>query len=164
MTHTMLEEGDLVVYPAHGVGRVMGFEQQTIAGVKIHVVMVAFAKDKLTLRLPVNRIESSGLRPLSSREKMNEAIKTLKTPSRTRRMMWSRRAQEYETKINSGDPLSIAQVVRDLHRSTAQAEQSYSERQIYQVALDRLMREYAAIEKIDEEKALEKLEEAMRAA
>ncbi|MDR2416630.1 MAG: CarD family transcriptional regulator [Holosporales bacterium] len=164
MTHIALEEGSLVVYPAHGVGRVVGFEQQTIAGVELRVVMIAFEKDKLTLRLPVNRIDSSGLRTLSSQEKMNEAIKTLKTPSRARRMMWSRRAQEYETKINSGDPLSIAQVVRDLHRSTAQSEQSYSERQIYQVALDRLMREYAAIEKIDEEKALEKLEEAMQAA
>jgi CarD family transcriptional regulator len=164
MAHLALEEGSLVVYPPHGVGCVLGFEQQDIAGVGLRVVMISFDRDKLTLRLPVNRIESSGLRSLSSREKMNEAIKALRTPSRTRRMMWSRRAQEYEIKINSGDPLSIAQVVRDLHRFSAQAEQSYSERQIYQVALDRLTREYAAIEKIDEEKALERLEEAMHAA
>ncbi|MDR0406899.1 MAG: CarD family transcriptional regulator [Holosporales bacterium] len=164
MANITLEEDSFVVYPAHGVGRVTGFEKQVIAGTEIHVVMITFDKDKLTLRLPVNRIASSGLRELSSREQMDEAIKTLKTPPRTRRVMWSRRAQEYETKINSGDPLSIAQVVRDLHRSVTQTEQSYSERQIYQVALDRLIREYAAIEKIDEKKALERLEEAMHAA
>jgi CarD family transcriptional regulator len=159
-----LRKGSFVVYPTHGVGRVSGFEKQTVAGIELRVVAITFDKDRLTLRLPVNRVTSSGLRMLSSREQMGEALKTLKTPSRVRRTMWSRRAQEYEAKINSGDPLSIAQVVRDLHRSSAQTEQSYSERQIYQMALDRLIREYAAVEEIDEKKALERVEEAMSAA
>ncbi|MDR0661836.1 MAG: CarD family transcriptional regulator [Holosporales bacterium] len=164
MKETALQEGNFVVYPAHGVGRVVGFEKQIISDIELRVVVISFEKERLTLRLPLHRIASSGLRSLSSREQMKEAMKTLKLPSRTRRAMWSRRAQEYEAKINSGDPLSIAQVVRDLHRSSTQAEQSYSERQIYQVALDRLIKEYAAVEDIDEQRALERVEEAISAA
>ena len=118
----------------------------------------------MTLRVPINKAKDSGLRKLSSRDEMKGALKTLKGRSRVRRTMWSRRAQEYEAKINSGDPVSIAEVVRDLHRKEDQPDQSYSERQIYQAALDRLARELAAVEDIDEEAATEKLETLLKAA
>ncbi|PPR57584.1 MAG: RNA polymerase-binding transcription factor CarD [Alphaproteobacteria bacterium MarineAlpha4_Bin2] len=156
--------GNWVVYPTHGVGKVMGLEDQEIAGTKLKLIVISFEKDRMTLRVPVNKTEHSGLRRLSSRDEMKGALKTLKGRSRVRRTMWSRRAQEYEAKINSGDPVSIAEVVRDLHRKEDQPDQSYSERQIYQAALDRLARELAAVEDIDEETATEKLENLLKAA
>ena len=156
--------GDWVVYPTHGVGLVTGIEKQEIAGSTLELIVIAFEKDRMTLRVPTAKAEISGLRKLSTRDEMKVALKTLKGRSRVRRTMWSRRAQEYEAKINSGDPVAIAEVVRDLHRNAGQPDQSYSERQIYQAALDRLSRELAAVEGIDEEAATVQLEEMMIAA
>jgi len=150
--------GDFVVYPAHGVGRVAGIETHTIAGMEVTLYAITFEKERMTLKVPVAKARNSGLRRLSSKDRIKEAIETLQGKSKVRRAMWSRRAQEYEAKINSGDPVSIAEVVRDLYRGTDQSDQSYSERQIYQAALERLARELAAVERIDEAKATERLE------
>jgi CarD family transcriptional regulator len=156
--------GDHVVYPTHGVGKVLGIESQEISGHSLQVITVHFEKDRMTLRVPVSKARNSGLRRLSSRKVMDTALQTLKGRSRVKRTMWSRRAQEYEAKINSGDPVSIAEVVRDLHRNADQPDQSYSERQIYQAALDRLVRELAAVEDIDEQSATQRLELLLKAA
>jgi CarD family transcriptional regulator len=157
-------KGDFVVYPTHGVGKVMGIESQEISGHSLQVIIILFDKDRMTLRVPVTKAKNSGLRKLSSKKVMETALQTLKGRSRVKRAMWSRRAQEYEAKINSGDPVSIAEVVRDLHRNADQPDQSYSERQIYQAALDRLVRELAAIEGMDEQAATERLHQVMKAA
>ncbi|MDR3186987.1 MAG: CarD family transcriptional regulator [Holosporaceae bacterium] len=164
MGELSFKKGELVVYPAHGVGVVNGIETQDIGGVHVKLVVISFEKDKMILRLPLNKSTSSKVRKLSSKEDMQEAIKRLRTPTRVKKMMWSRRAQEYEMKINTGDPISIAQVVRDLHRNTNQPEHSYSEHQIYQEAMSRLMKEYAAVAKIDEQSAKQELEAALNAA
>jgi CarD family transcriptional regulator len=156
--------GDYVVYPTHGVGRVQGVESQEISGDILELIIIKFEKDRMTLRVPVGKAKHSGLRKLSSRKMMDSALTTLKGRSRVKRTMWSRRAQEYEAKINSGDPIAIAEVVRDLHRNADQPDQSYSERQMYQAALERLVRELAAVEKIDEAAAALKLEELLTAA
>ncbi|MGH6941007.1 CarD family transcriptional regulator [Hypericibacter sp.] len=156
--------GDHVVYPTHGVGKVLGIDSQEISGHSLQVITVHFEKDRMTLRVPVSKARNSGLRRLSSRKVMDTALQTLKGRSRVKRTMWSRRAQEYEAKINSGDPVSIAEVVRDLHRNADQPDQSYSERQIYQAALDRLVRELAAVEDIDEQSATQRLEQLLKAA
>ena len=156
--------GDFVVYPAHGVGKVTDIEKQTIGGQEIELFVVSFERDRMTLRVPVDKVENSGLRKLSTRKIMDQALTTLKGRARVKRAMWSRRAQEYEAKINSGDPVSIAEVVRDLHRNTSQPEQSYSERQIYEQALERLAHEMAAVEKIKPETATAKLEKLLSAA
>ncbi len=150
-------EGDFVVYPTHGVGRVTGVDSQTISGFDIEVISVYFESERMTLRVPKHRAADSGLRKLSSRKLMDDALKVLRGKAKVKRTMWSRRAQEYETKINSGDPIAIAEVVRDLHRDEEQPEQSFSERQIYQSALGRLTRELAAIDGIDEQAAESKL-------
>jgi CarD family transcriptional regulator len=149
--------GDHIVYPAHGVGRVMGVEKQAVAGIDLDVFVISFEQDKMTLRVPTNRARASGMRPLASNEVVDQALKTLQGRARIKRTMWSRRAQEYEAKINSGDLVSIAEVVRDLHRASDQPEQSYSERQLYESALDRMARELAAVEKTDREAAVQKL-------
>ncbi|MBT5373774.1 MAG: CarD family transcriptional regulator [Rhodospirillaceae bacterium] len=154
--------GDFVVYPTHGVGRILAIEEQTISGHDLQLYVIDFEQDRMKLRVPVQKTEESGLRKLSSRDRMKVAMTTLKGTPRVKRTMWSRRAQEYEAKINSGDPVLIAEVVRDLFRNTDQQEQSYSERQIYQGALDRLSREVAAVEQITEEKASERLEDILR--
>ncbi len=156
--------GDYVVYPTHGVGRILGIETQEILGQVLRLIVIKFEKDRMTLCVPVDKAQDSGLRKLSSRRMMDTALATLKGRSRVKRIMWSRRAQEYEAKINSGDPVSIAEVVRDLHRGSDQPDQSYSERQMYQAALDRLARELAVVEKIDEMAATHKLEELLTAA
>ena len=156
--------GDYVVYPKHGVGRVIELQSQEIAGMQLELYVLRFEKERMTLRVPVNKVESIGMRKLSSDKTLREAMDVLKSKPKVKRTMWSRRAQEYETKIKSGDPVSIAEVVRDLHRRTNQSEQSYSERQMYQAALERLAREFAAIEKIDQEAAATKLEDLMDAA
>jgi CarD family transcriptional regulator len=158
------ETGDFVVYPTHGVGRISGVETQEIAGTALQLFVIQFDKEKMTLRVPVTKARQAGLRRLSTRKVMESALKTLKGRSRAKRTMWSRRAQEYEAKINSGDPVSIAEVVRDLHRGSDQPDQSYSERQIYQAALDRLARELAAVEKLDEKQAIKRLEHILKAA
>ena len=152
---------DFVVYPTHGVGRILGTEQNTVAGMNIDMLIVRFEQDRMTLRVPLEKARSLGLRTLSSKKQMDEAITTLKAKARVRRDMWSKRAKQYEDKIRSGDPVSIAEVVRDLRRRNTQTEQSYSERQMYQAALQRLAREFAAIEKIDQEAAAVKLENLM---
>ena len=156
--------GDFVVYPTHGVGKVLGVETQEISGISLELIIIKFDKDRMTLRVPVEKAQHSGLRKLSTRKVMDTALTTLKGRSRAKRTMWSRRAQEYEAKINSGDPVLIAEVVRDLHRGDDQPDQSYSERQMYQAALDRLARELAALEKIDEVTAAQKLEDMLKAA
>ncbi len=155
---------DLVVYPSHGVGRILGVEVQQIAGTELTVFVIGFDQEKMTLRVPIGKAVQSGMRKLSSRKVMDSAVSTLRGRRRVKRTMWSRRAQEYEAKINSGDPLLIAEVVRDLHRNEGQPEQSYSERQMYRAALDRLAREFAAVEKIDTDAATERLEEVLKAA
>ena len=154
-------QGDFVVYPAHGVGQIEGVETQTIAGMEIKLYAISFEKDRMRLKIPVMKAKESGLRMLSTADRLKDALTTLQGRSRVRRTMWSRRAQEYETKINSGNPVHIAEVLRDLKRSNDDNEQSYSERQIYQSALERLAREVAAIEKISEDKAADKLEDIM---
>ncbi|GGB32676.1 CarD family transcriptional regulator [Tistrella bauzanensis] len=150
--------GDIVVYPAHGVGKIEAVEAQEIAGMALELYVIRFDDDRMTLRVPVFKAEKAGMRALSTQGEMTTALDTLKGRARVRRAMWSRRAQEYEAKINSGDPTSIAEVVRDLHRAGDQAEQSYSERQMYQLALDRLAREYAAVEQLDLKTAAIQLE------
>ena len=156
--------GDYVVYPKHGVGRVIELQSEEIAGMQLDLYVLRFEKERMTLRVPVNKVESIGMRKLSSDKTLKEAMETLKGKPKVKRTMWSRRAQEYEAKINSGDPISIAEVVRDLRRNTNQGDQSFSERQMYQAALDRLAREFAAIEKIDEQAAADRLERIMSAA
>lgn len=160
----LFNEGDYVVYPAHGVGRIVGHETQSIGDMEIQLLVVSFEKDRMILRLPLAKATSAGLRPLSTSEDMKQALQMLSVRTKARRAMWSRRAQEYEAKINSGDPKSIAEVIRDLYRTTTQSDQSYSERQIYQAALERFVRELAVVEKIDETSATQKLEGFLKAA
>ena len=155
---------DYVVYPSHGVGQITAIEEHEIGDLTLRVFVVVFDKEKMTLRVPLDKASSSGMRRLSSQQTMEQAISTLKGRARTRRVMWSRRAQEYDAKLNSGDPVSIAEVVRDLHRDEGQPDQSYSERQMYEAALERLAREFAAVENTDTEQAAEKLENVLRAA
>ena len=139
-------------------------EKLEIAGQKLDLVIITFDRDRMTLRVPLDKAPTSGLRKLSSRKIMEDAMNTLKGRARIKRTMWSRRAQEYEAKINSGDPISIAEVVRDLHRNVGQPDQSFSERQIYEAARDRLAGELAAVDKTDIEAATEKLEDVLKAA
>ncbi len=153
--------GDYVVYPTHGVGKVTSIEIQEIAGHKLKLFVISFDRDRMTLRVPVTKADTSGLRRLSSRKMMDVAMETLRGRARVKRTMWSRRAQEYEAKINSGNPISIAEVVRDLHRNVGQPDQSFSERQIYESARDRLAYEVAAVERIDIETATVKLEQLL---
>lgn len=155
------QAGQKVIYPAHGVGEIEGIETQTIAGMEVKLYVVSFEKERMRLKLPVMKAEASGLRKLSSSNRLGDALETLKGRARIRRTMWSRRAQEYEMKINSGDPVAIAEVLRDLKRSNDDNEQSYSERQIYQSALERLGREMAAIKNIGEDKAMAELEKML---
>ena len=152
---------EYIVYPAHGVGRIVSIEEQEIAGAKLELFVIDFEKDKMTLRVPTSKLTSVGMRKLSEDKVVKKALGTLKGKARVKRTMWSRRAQEYEAKINSGDLVSIAEVVRDLYRSEAQPEQSYSERQLYEAALDRMAREIAAVEKLDEASAVAKIDDVL---
>ena len=147
--------GQHIIYPAHGVGEVIGIEQEVIAGFDIEVYVVKFEQDKMTLRVPTSKAGNSGMRALSDDLILKDAFTTLKGRARIKRTMWSRRAQEYEAKINSGDLILVAEVVRDLHRTDAQPEQSYSERQLYERALDRMVREVAAIRRNSRDTAME---------
>jgi CarD family transcriptional regulator len=153
--------GDFVVYPTHGVGRIQKIDEQEVAGIKLELFVIGFDKDKMILRVPTTKAKAVGMRKLSSPDVVATALNTLKGRARIKRTMWSRRAQEYEAKINSGDLVSIAEVVRDLHRATGQPEQSYSERQLYEAALARMAREVAAIERIDEPAAVKRVESAL---
>ncbi|MDR6874441.1 CarD family transcriptional regulator [Bosea sp. BE125] len=150
--------GEFVVYPSHGVGQITAIEEQEVAGFKLELFVVSFAKDKMTLRVPTAKAASVGLRKLADAESVTKALTTLTGRARIKRTMWSRRAQEYEAKINSGDLVAIAEVVRDLYRSEAQPEQSYSERQLYEAAVDRMTREIAVVDDITETEALKKIE------
>jgi CarD family transcriptional regulator len=152
---------EFVVYPAHGVGRIVGIEEQEIAGISLELFVITFDKEKLTLRVPTGKLASVGMRKLADETLVKKAMDTLKGRARIKRTMWSRRAQEYVAKINSGDLISIAEVVRDLYRSEAQPEQSYSERQLYEDALDRMARELAAVEKLDERGAVQRITEIL---
>ncbi|MDW8445317.1 MAG: CarD family transcriptional regulator [Acetobacteraceae bacterium] len=156
--------GDHVVYPTHGVGKVTGIVTEEIAGHRLTLIVVEFEDNRMVLRVPVAKAKSAGLRKLSSRKAIEQALATLKGRARIKRTMWSRRAQEYEAKINSGDPVAIAEVVRDLHRNAGQPDQSFSERQIYEQALDRLAAELAAIEQVDKATAAAKLASYLKAA
>ena len=152
---------EFVVYPAHGVGRILSIEEQEIAGMRLELFVISFEKDKMTLRVPTARASEIGMRSLSTPDIVTKALETLKGKARVKRAMWSRRAQEYEQKINSGDLLSIAEVVRDLHRADDQREQSYSERQLYEAALERLTREVAAVSGTDEAGAQRRVDEVL---
>ena len=160
---TEFRPDDFVVYPTHGVGRIVSIEEQEIAGLRLEMFVISFEKDKLTLRVPTARATEIGMRGLSTPDLVDRALETLKGKARVKRAMWSRRAQEYEQKINSGDLMSIAEVVRDLHRNDDQREQSYSERQLYEAALDRLTREVAAVSGMDEAGAQKKVETVLTA-
>jgi CarD family transcriptional regulator len=149
---------EYIVYPAHGVGQITAIEEQEVAGTKLELFVINFEKDKMTLRVPVGKVASVGMRKLSEEAVVARALEVLKGRARVKRTMWSRRAQEYEAKINSGDLISIGEVVRDLHRSDAQPEQSYSERQLYEAALDRMAREVAAVKRLTETEAIREIE------
>lgn len=149
---------EFVVYPAHGVGQILAIEEQEIAGAKLELFVINFIKDKMTLRVPTAKVANVGMRKLSDPALVKNALETLKGRARVKRTMWSRRAQEYEAKINSGDIVAIAEVVRDLYRSESQPEQSYSERQLYEAALDRLSREIAVVQHSTETEAVKEIE------
>jgi CarD family transcriptional regulator len=149
---------EFVVYPAHGVGQILAIEEQEIAGAKLELFVINFIKDKMTLRVPTAKVANVGMRKLSDPALVKRALETLKGRARVKRTMWSRRAQEYEAKINSGDIVAIAEVVRDLYRSDSQPEQSYSERQLYEAALDRLSREIAVVQHSTETEAVKEIE------
>lgn len=150
-----------VVYPAHGVGKIARVETQEVAGFELELFVVAFEKDKMTLRVPTHKATEVGMRALSTPDLVAQAFKTLKGKARVKRAMWSRRAQEYEQKINSGDLIAIAEVVRDLHRHGDQREQSYSERQLYEAALERLTREIAVVQGKDEPSTQQEIDDVL---
>jgi CarD family transcriptional regulator len=152
---------DYVVYPAHGVGKIVSIEEQEIAGISLELFVISFDKDKMTLRVPTNKASEIGMRSLATPDEVAKAMSTLKGKAKVKRAMWSRRAQEYEQKINSGDLISIAEVVRDLHRTDEQREQSYSERQLYEAALERLTREIAAVSGLGEQDAQKQVDDVL---
>jgi CarD family transcriptional regulator len=158
-TRQGFKTGEHIVYPSHGVGRIVSIEEQEVAGFKLELFVIHFEKDKMTLRVPVPKVTSVGMRKLSEPAVLKKALETLKGRARVKRTMWSRRAQEYEAKINSGDLVAISEVVRDLYRSDAQPEQSYSERQLYEAALDRMARELGAVENLTETEAIKMIEQ-----
>jgi CarD family transcriptional regulator len=153
--------GEFIVYPAHGVGQILAIEEQEVAGCKLELFVITFVKDKMTLRVPTAKITAVGMRKLAEPPIVKRSLDTLKGRARVKRTMWSRRAQEYEAKINSGNIVAIAEVVRDLFRSDTQPEQSYSERQLYEAALDRLSREISAVQRITETEAVKEIEAAL---
>ena len=157
-------EGDFVVYPTHGVGKVEKIVVEDIAGHRLELIHITFEENRMTLRVPVAKARTAGLRKLATRKMFDEALAVLKGRARIKRTMWSRRAQEYEAKINSGDPISIAEVVRDLHRNSGQPDQSFSERQIYEAAMDRLAAELGALDETDKMTATIKLINFLKAA
>ena len=157
-------EGDYVVYPTHGVGKVDRIAVEEIAGHRLELIHITFEENRMTLRVPVPKARTAGLRKLATRKLFDEAMTILRGRARIKRTMWSRRAQEYEAKINSGDPLAIAEVVRDLHRNAGQPDQSFSERQIYESAMDRLGAELGALDRTDKQAAITKLTDFLNAA
>ena len=157
-TKVSFKANEFIVYPAHGVGQITAIEEQEVAGFKLELYVISFAKDKMTLKVPTPKVASVGMRKLAEADVVKRALDTLTGRARVKRTMWSRRAQEYEAKINSGDLVSIAEVVRDLYRSEVQPEQSYSERQLYEAALDRMAREIAVVQKLTDSELLKVIE------
>src|SRR5215831_17579520 len=153
--------GEFIVYPAHGVGQIVAIEEQEFAGSTLELFVINFVEDKMTLRVPTAKISAVGMRKLAEQPIVRSALETLKVRARIKRTMWSRRAQEYEAKINSGNIVQIAEVVRDLFRSETQPEQSYGERQLYEAARDRLSREISAVQRITETEAVKEIEAAL---
>ena len=149
---------EYVVYPTHGVGRVLALEERDIAGSRLELIVISFEQERMILRVPVARVKTSGIRRLCSKDEFRIALEILKTRARVRRVMWARRAQEYEGKINSGNIASIAEVVRDLYKGMNNNEQSYSERQLFEAAFERLCREFAAVENLSKADAAKMLE------
>ncbi|MET3646551.1 CarD family transcriptional regulator [Phyllobacterium ifriqiyense] len=150
--------GEFIVYPAHGVGQIVNIEEQEVAGHKLELFVIDFQKDKMRLKVPVAKATAIGMRKLSETDYVERALKVVQGRARIKRTMWSRRAQEYDAKINSGDLISISEVVRDLFRADNQPEQSYSERQLYEAALDRMAREISAVNKMSETEAVRLIE------
>ncbi len=157
-TKASFKTNEFIVYPAHGVGQITAIEEQEVAGFKLELYVISFAKDKMTLKVPTPKVASVGMRKLAEADVVKKALDTLTGRARIKRTMWSRRAQEYEAKINSGDLVAIAEVVRDLYRSDVQPEQSYSERQLYEAALDRMAREIAVVQKLCDADSLKVIE------
>jgi len=153
--------GEYIVYPAHGVGMITSIDEQEVAGLKLELFVISFEQDKLTLRVPTAKIKSVGMRKLSEEDTVRKALDTVTGRARVKRTMWSRRAQEYEAKINSGDLIAISEVVRDLYRSEDQPEQSYSERQLFEQAMDRMSREIAAVNKLTLTEAIQLIEKQL---
>ncbi len=150
--------GEFIVYPSHGVGKIVDIEEQEVAGLTLELFVIEFEQDKMVLRVPTAKVVSVGMRKISDDSVVAKALKTLQGRARVKRTMWSRRAQEYEAKINSGDLVSVAEVVRDLYRADDQPEQSYSERQLYEQALDRMAREISAVEKLSITEGVQRIE------
>lgn len=156
--------GQYVIYPTHGLGQVVTYETQEVGGFKVELIVISFEKDKMLMRIPLAKAKSAGLRSLSSSNEMCKALDTLSCKVSVKKTNWSRRATEYEVKINSGNPLSLAEVIRELYKPNVKTDQSFSERQIYKAAVDRFSRELAAIESIAQEEAVVKVEELLKAA
>jgi CarD family transcriptional regulator len=161
-TKATFKASEFIVYPAHGVGQITAIEEQEVAGFKLELYVISFAKDKMTLKVPTPKVASVGMRKLAEADVVKKALETLTGRARVKRTMWSRRAQEYEAKINSGDLVAIAEVVRDLYRSDVQPEQSYSERQLYEAAIDRMAREIAAVQKLSDADSLKVIESQLQ--
>ena len=164
LTRHGFRTSESIVYPAHGVGRIIDIEEQEVAGMKLELFVITFEKDKMTLRVPVAKAANVGMRKLADEETVGRAFETVRGRARVKRTMWSRRAQEYEAKINSGDLIAISEVVRDLYRSQAQPEPSYSERQLYEQAIDRMSREVSVVERITQSEAVTKIEKTIEAS
>ncbi|GHS94709.1 CarD family transcriptional regulator [Alphaproteobacteria bacterium] len=158
------KEGDFVVYPAHGVGKIVSVGSQEICGVAVELFVIEFNKDHMVLKLPVQKAKTAGLRHISTKDEMEEALGALTVKTKRKKAMWSHRAQEYETKINSGSIGHLADVIRELHLCQVSGDQSYSERQIYQTAFERFVREMAVVENIDEDVASSKVCEKLNVA
>ncbi len=158
------KKGDFVIYPSHGLGLIEGYESHDIGGISVELLVVSFEKERMTLKIPVKKAENAGLRALASKKEMKDVLDSFKIKTKPKRTMWSRRAQEYELKINSGDPMSIAEVIRDLYKKNNVTDQSYSERQIYQAAMERFSRELSAIENINQAEAVNKVEDILKDA
>ncbi len=157
-TRQGFKTGEFIVYPAHGVGQIVSIEEQVVAGFKLELFVIEFQKDKMRLKVPVAKAATIGMRKLSESDYLERALKVVQGRARVKRTMWSRRAQEYDAKINSGDLIAIAEVVRDLYRADNQPEQSYSERQLYEAALDRMAREIAAVNRLSDTEAVRVIE------
>ncbi|HMQ57079.1 MAG TPA: CarD family transcriptional regulator [Rhizobiaceae bacterium] len=158
VTRNGFKTSEFIVYPAHGVGQITAIEEQEVAGHKLELFVIQFDKDKMRLKVPVAKAASIGMRKLSETDFVDRALKVVQGRARINRTMWSRRAQEYDAKINSGDLIAISEVVRDLYRAENQPEQSYSERQLYEAALDRMAREIAAVNRLSETEAVRLIE------